>query len=89
MLAGRGELEAAKRLCREAVALASLSDFYVAHAEALMDVAEVHRLDGERETAAAAIREAARLYLEDNLHQADRARVLLAQSTGAADESVG
>jgi len=58
VLARRGEFEAAERLAREAVAFASESDFFLAHAVALMDLAEVLELGSRSEEAAEPLRRA-------------------------------
>ena len=69
-LARGGALEAAERLAREAIEFAAQSDFHLAHADALTDLAEVLELRGEREAATAASEEAARFYeLKGNLAQ--------------------
>src|SRR5262249_18149551 len=78
VLAHRGELEAAERLGTEAVALAERTDFLGAHGDALMDLGEVRSLAGRPGEAAAAIREAVRLYeRKGNSLAAARARSLL------------
>ena len=55
-LAQRGEFEAAEQLGTEALAIASTSDFHQAHADALMDLAEVLALAGNPRAAPALIR---------------------------------
>jgi ATP/maltotriose-dependent transcriptional regulator MalT len=81
-LARRGELETAEQLSREAVEFAATSDFYLGHADALMDRAEVLTLAGKPDATAALIREAIRLYeLKGNLLAADRARSQLERIT--------
>jgi tetratricopeptide (TPR) repeat protein len=78
VLAHGGEFEAAVRLGRAAVALAEKSDFLPAHADALMDLAEVMQLAGRPEEARPAVEEAVRLYGEKgNVVSAARARALL------------
>jgi tetratricopeptide (TPR) repeat protein len=75
VLARRGEFEGAQRLAREAVAFASESDLHLAHADALMDLAEVLELEGEHEAAEAAIHQAIDHYEhKGNVLAADRAR---------------
>jgi hypothetical protein len=82
VLARRGGLKAAERLAHEAVELGSESDFHLAHAEALMDLAEVLDLAGDAEAAAAAVAEAIRFYeLKGNALAADRARSQLQEIT--------
>jgi tetratricopeptide (TPR) repeat protein len=77
VLARRGLLEPAELLARQAVEFAATSDFHPAHAEALMDLAEVLNLAGEANTAATAVEEAIRFYeLKGNVLAADRARAL-------------
>jgi tetratricopeptide (TPR) repeat protein len=62
VMARRGELEEAERLAREAVEIASRTDFLDDHADALADLGEVLRLSGRGEESAAARQEALRLY---------------------------
>ena len=74
-LARRGLHDEAKLLALEAIAFASTSDFHPSHAEALMDLAEVYDVSGDREAAAAAVEEAVRYYdLKGNVLAAERAR---------------
>ena len=78
VLAQRRELEAAETLAREAVAFAGQSDFLIAHADALMDLAEVLRLAGRPDEAADAVARALTLYeAKGNLVMAERARAAL------------
>jgi DNA-binding SARP family transcriptional activator/tetratricopeptide (TPR) repeat protein len=78
VMARRGDHEAAEQLAHEAVALAADSDFQPAHADALLDLAEVHFLRGRSIDAANAIEEAIHLYeLKGNHLMADHARTLL------------
>jgi DNA-binding SARP family transcriptional activator/class 3 adenylate cyclase len=78
VIARSGEFDAAERLAREAVEFAAESDFHLAHADALMDLAEVLDLRGESDAAAVAIQEATRFYeLKGNLAATERARALL------------
>jgi tetratricopeptide (TPR) repeat protein len=80
VLARRGEFEAADRFCVEAMTLAEGSDFLTAHAEALMDVAEVAQLSGRTEEARDRMADAIRYYEQKgNVLAADRARALLAE----------
>jgi DNA-binding SARP family transcriptional activator len=79
VLARRGLLKEAEQLAREAVDFASKSDFYPAHADALMDLAEVLGLAGDTEGAANAVQEALHFYgLKGNVFAAGRARSQLA-----------
>jgi DNA-binding SARP family transcriptional activator len=81
VLARRAEIGAAQTLAREAVSFASESDFHMAHGDALMDLAEVLELAGERAAAEAAVRRAIELFeLKGHLLAADRARALLQAS---------
>ncbi|MGH2992910.1 MAG: BTAD domain-containing putative transcriptional regulator [Solirubrobacterales bacterium] len=78
LLARQGDVAAAESLAREAVALAGQSDFLWLHADALMDLAEVLRLSGRSEEAAAATDEAVRLYeRKGNVASARRAMELV------------
>jgi DNA-binding SARP family transcriptional activator/tetratricopeptide (TPR) repeat protein len=61
-LARRRRFEVARALANEAVALAETGDFLLAHADALMDLAEVLRLGDDTGAAKSAIEEAARLF---------------------------
>ncbi|HET6641768.1 MAG TPA: BTAD domain-containing putative transcriptional regulator, partial [Gaiellaceae bacterium] len=73
LLARQGDSERAEALAREAVALASETDFLVLHADALMDLAEVLRTN-ERE-AGSVVLEALQLYEQKgNVVAAERAR---------------
>ena len=70
-----GQFEQAEQVAREAVKFAASSDFHPAHAEALMDLAEVLALAGDANAAATAMAEAIRFYeLKGNSLAADRAR---------------
>ena len=74
VLARRGEFEAAERLGRDAVAFASSSDLVVAHADALMDLAEVLCLADDRAAAREAVEEAIRYFeLKGNVYAAGQA----------------
>ncbi len=82
LLARRGELAAAERLAREAVAFAETSDFLTSHASALIDLAEVLELDGRGEAAAEAVRDAIELYeRKGNVVAAGHARTRLEELT--------
>jgi Flp pilus assembly protein TadD len=73
LLARQGDSEAAEALAREAVALASETDFLVLHGDALMDLAEVLRTNGR--DAGSVILEALQLYEQKgNVVAAERAR---------------
>jgi hypothetical protein len=75
LLAGRGETDVAARLAREAVALIAATDNINAHADALVELAEVLRASGEEAEATAALERALILYEEKgNLLGAERAR---------------
>jgi tetratricopeptide (TPR) repeat protein len=86
VLARRGDIEAALRFAREAVEFASTSDFLMAHGDALLDLAEVLELSGDRHGAEKAIDEAIRVHeLKGNLvgiELARERRVRLGTSTG-------
>ena len=78
MLANQGDFEAAEQLARESLAFAAQSDFYPAHADALMDLAYVLELRGDRQAAALSIEEAIHFYtLKGNLAQLERAHAVL------------
>ncbi len=80
VLARRGRLEEAERLGREAVAIASGTDYLDARARALADLSEALRLAGRRAKSAAALQEAIGLHEDKgNLAAADRLRGLLAE----------
>jgi tetratricopeptide (TPR) repeat protein len=77
VLARRGEADRAEELAREAIGFVEPSDFLPAHAEALMDLAEVLRLLGRPEGAGVALDDAMRLHeLKGNVVSAARARRL-------------
>jgi thioredoxin-like negative regulator of GroEL len=70
-----GQFERAEQIAREAVQFVASSDFHPAHAEALMDLAEVLALAGDPNAAATAMAEAIRFYeLKGNTLAAGRAR---------------
>jgi ATP/maltotriose-dependent transcriptional regulator MalT len=80
VLAHKGDFEAAEELARVSVAFAAESDFHPAHAEALMDLAHVLELRGERAAAARSVEEAISFYeLKGNLPQVGRARTVLTE----------
>jgi tetratricopeptide (TPR) repeat protein len=62
LLARRGEVESGEVLAREATALAARTDLLDLRAHAVADLAEVLRLAGRPEEAAAAVQEAIRLH---------------------------
>ncbi|HEX4746359.1 MAG TPA: BTAD domain-containing putative transcriptional regulator [Gaiellaceae bacterium] len=62
VLASRGEGEEADRLARQAVEFAETSDFIPAHADALIDLAEVCELGGDTFEARSALEQALTLY---------------------------
>jgi ATP/maltotriose-dependent transcriptional regulator MalT len=79
VLAQAGDLDAAQALCSAAVAFAEQSDFLNAHADALLDLAEVLQLDRRPHEAASRLEEAIRLYEQkENVVSAASARSLLA-----------
>jgi len=73
LLARQGDSETAEALAREAVALASETDFLVLHGDALMDLAQVLRTNGR--DAGSVVLEALQLYEQKgNVVAAERAR---------------
>jgi tetratricopeptide (TPR) repeat protein len=77
VLARRGELDEAVRLAREAVALLGETDMLNAHADGLLDLAEVLALAGQ--DARGELEQALALYeRKGNLVMAERTRVRLA-----------
>ncbi len=60
--ARRGRFDEAERLARESVALAESSDFLIAHADAVADLAEVLELAGRMDEAARALEDAIEQY---------------------------
>ena len=79
-LAGRGLIEEAERLAREAVALAERSDFVNDRGDALFDFAIVLRQAGHLDDARAALAEGLRLYEQKgNTVAAASARAELAE----------
>lgn len=80
LMAQRGELRAAERLAREAVAIAEKTDFLNLHGSASMSLGEVLRIGGRADEAAKAIRRARDLYEQkENVVWAGRARALLGE----------
>jgi tetratricopeptide (TPR) repeat protein len=78
VLARRGETEHAEELAREAVVFCESTDMIDAHADTLLDLADVLHLAGRREDAAAALREGIALYeLKENRLMAGRAHAWL------------
>ena len=81
-LAGRGLIEEAERLARQAVELAERSDFVNDRGDAVFNLAIVQRQAGHLEEAGSALAEALRLYeRKGNLVAADRVRTELAALT--------
>ncbi|HZQ02764.1 MAG TPA: tetratricopeptide repeat protein [Gaiellaceae bacterium] len=79
ILARRGELDAAERLARDAVALAARTDYLVLHGNALLALADVLRRAGAEDGAAAALREALALFeRKEHVPLTERTRALLA-----------
>jgi tetratricopeptide (TPR) repeat protein len=82
VLARRGELQEGERLAREAVALAEETDMLNAHADALLDLAEVLALAGR--DAQAELEQALALYeRKGNLVMAERTRSRVADLTAS------
>jgi DNA-binding SARP family transcriptional activator/class 3 adenylate cyclase len=80
VLAHKGDFEAAEELARVSVAFAAESDFYPAHADALMDLAHVLELRGQPDAAARSVEEAIGFYdLKGNLAQGELARAVLTE----------
>lgn len=80
VLARRGEAESAEELAREAVRLASSTDWLNHRGETLLDLAEVLTLRGKEKQAVALVEEAARLFgRKGNVVSADRARKTLVE----------
>lgn len=79
-LAQRGKRQVAEQLAREAVAFAETSDFFLAHAGAIADLAEVLELQNKREQATEALHKALELHArKGNVLGAGRARSRLAE----------
>jgi hypothetical protein len=82
VLARRGELEEGERFAREAVAVAEETDMLNAHADALIDLAEVLALAGQ--DGRGELEQALALYeLKGNLVMAERTRSRLAELTAS------
>jgi tetratricopeptide (TPR) repeat protein len=80
VLAGRGKIDEAEALSRDAARLAVETDGLNSHADVLMDMAEVLRLAGNVEESVLATEEALLLYeRKENLVSSERARGLLAE----------
>src|SRR5919201_4950969 len=62
VLARRGRIKRAEQIAREAVRLAEGTDFLNLHGDALIDLAEILRIDKRAPEAAAAVANAAALY---------------------------
>jgi class 3 adenylate cyclase/predicted ATPase len=78
VLARRGEFERAQQLGREAVAIADRTDFLVWRGEALLDLAEVHRLAGDSASFVRAATDALRLFeAKGHLVLSEQTRALL------------
>jgi len=84
VLARRGEFEPAQQLAREAVAIADRTDFLVWRGEALLDLAEVHRLAGDSASFVRAATDALRLFeAKGHLVLSEQTRALLRESAVA------
>jgi tetratricopeptide (TPR) repeat protein len=84
VLARRGEFELAQQLAREAVAIADRTDFLVWRGEALLDLAEVHRLAGDSASFVRAATDALRLFeAKGHLVLSEQTRALLRESAVA------
>jgi predicted ATPase/class 3 adenylate cyclase len=84
ILAREGNLQRAELLAREAVELGARTDFLDAHADAIVDLAEIHALGGRRDEAVAELEEAAKRYeLKGNLPSLERARAAAARLAAA------
>ena len=78
VLARRGDADEAERLAREGVMIAERTDWLNLRGDALMDLAEVLRLDGRQRDAAEAARDAADRYEQKgNVVATARARALV------------
>lgn len=85
---GRGDLAAAERFAREAMALADASEFYDEHTETRFALAEVLVATGRPEAAADLWRDVIeRARRKEDLPTAARAEALLAQHTGSPAEA--
>ena len=84
VLARRGAFERAEQLAREAVAIADRTDFLVWRGEALLDLAEVHRLAGDSASFVRAANDALALFeAKGHVVLGERTRVLLRESAAA------
>ena len=84
-LAHRGELTQARRLAREAVALAEQSDDLNANGDALVDLADVLKLSDQRPKAAATLEQARALYArKGNVVMAERVQARLSADAEAS-----
>jgi predicted ATPase len=86
-LAGRGLMEEAERLARQAVALAERSDFVNDRGDAMFDLGIVLRQAGRLQDARAALAEGLRLYeRKGNVVAAGRTQMELAGLAGVCDD---
>jgi class 3 adenylate cyclase/tetratricopeptide (TPR) repeat protein len=84
IVAQRGEVQRAQQLAREAVAIADRTDFLVWRGEALLDLAEVHRLACDSASFVRAANDALRLFeAKGHLVLAERTRARLRESAAA------
>jgi hypothetical protein len=84
VFARRGEFDRAQQLAREAVAIADRTDFLVWRGEALLDLAEVHRLAGDSASFVRAANDALRLFeAKGHLVLSEQTRALLRESAVA------
>jgi class 3 adenylate cyclase/tetratricopeptide (TPR) repeat protein len=84
VLARRGEFDRAQQLARDAVAIADRTDFLVWRGEALLDLAEVHRLAGDSASFVRAANDALRLFeAKGHLVLSEQTRALLRESAVA------
>ena len=89
VLAARGETDDAAHAAREAVAIIAATDNINAHADALVDLADVLRAGGEDVEAVAALEQAVVLYEEKgNVLCAERARRTLALVSGPSSDAI-
>jgi tetratricopeptide (TPR) repeat protein len=78
--ARRGDFAVAQALAQEAAALADSTDAFAMHGDVRMDLAEVLRLAGRPEEAAAALKRAIELYEAKGISVlAEKARALLSE----------
>ena len=81
IFARRGEFERARQLAREAVSIADRTDFLVWRGEALLDLAEVHRLAGDSASFVRAANDALLLFeAKGHVVLAEQTRALLRAS---------